>query len=293
MERNLSGTAEPAASAVRRISKHLEQGAPWDACDAFREAIDSHPNDAELLFWGALAHARSGAIHAARALLDRAEAATPPPDRLTDILSLRGRLWKDAYHRAAHSPGAATLAERARKEYLAAYELQQDPFPGINAATLSWLLGDRSEARRLAQEIAARLGRTSPRNFWDVATAGEAHLLSGRFAQACESYASAYRSAVGDAGSIATMRRQVALLADTLPEAREIVDLLPVPDVIVLAVHMVDAPDRAAPRFPAALTPAVEAAVRERFAGFHRPVVYTSAACGADLIGIEVALDAG
>lgn len=282
-----------AAAAVERIRKDLEHGAPWEACDAFRQSIEHDPGDPDLLWWGALSHARSGAINAAHALLDRAQAASTAPDRLTDILSMRGRLWKDAYHRAAQSPGAAMLAQRARDEYLAAYELQRDPFPGINAATLSWLLGDRTEARRLAQEIATRLAQGSPRNFWDVATAGEAQLLLRRFDQARESYATAYRSAAGDAGSIATMRRQINLLASTLPEARAIVDLLPVPDVIVFAGHMIDAPDRSVPRFPAALAPAVEAAVRERFAQFHRPIVYSSAACGADLIFLETALDAG
>src|SRR5262249_55815399 len=148
---------ESAAGAVERISKHLEHGAPWDACDAFREAIDLHANDAELLFWGALAHARSGSIHAARALLDRAEAASRSHDRLTDILSLRGRLWKDAYHRAPDSPGAMELARRARDEYLANYAREHDPFPGINAATLSWVLGDRARSQRLAKEVAAKL----------------------------------------------------------------------------------------------------------------------------------------
>jgi class 3 adenylate cyclase/tetratricopeptide (TPR) repeat protein len=284
---------QDSTDACERIRKDLEQGAPWEACDAFREAIEHHPGDADLLWWGALSHARSGAINAAHVLLDRAQAASTTSDRLTDILSMRGRLWKDAYHRAAQTAVATTYAERARKEYLAAYELQWDPFPGINAATLSWLLADRSEARRLAQEIAANLERAPPRNFWDVATAGEAQLLLGRLDQAREAYAEAYRSAADDAGSIATMRRQVALLADTLPGAQEIIDLLPVPDVIVFAGHMIDAPERSVPRFPAALAPAVDAAVRERFARFHRPIVYTSAACGADLICIETALDAG
>jgi len=36
------------------------------------------------------------------------------------------------------------------QEYLAAYAIDHDPFPGINAATLSLLLGDRAAAERLA-----------------------------------------------------------------------------------------------------------------------------------------------
>ena len=283
-----------AAEAVERIRKALEHGAPWDACDAFREADETLAGDADLLFWGALAHARSGATHAAQALLDRAEAASPSSDKLTDIQSMRGRLWKDAYHRAPERPGARALAERARKEYLAAYARDRDSFPGINAATLSWVLGDRAEARRLAGEVAATLAaQAAPRNFWDVATAGEAQLLLGHLDRAREAYAAAYASASGDAGSVATMRRQVALLARMLPEAREILGTLPVPDVVAFAGHMIDAPDRPVPRFPPALAGRVQAAIRERVARFHRPIVYTSAACGADLLFIEAALETG
>jgi hypothetical protein len=129
-------SGDAAAQAYARIRKHLEQGAPWDACDLFREEIAKHPGDAMLLYWGALAHARSGASKRAHALLDQAAAAGDARDHLTDILSLRGRLWKDAYQRAPDKPEARKMAEQARQEYLAAYGLQHDVYPGINTATL-------------------------------------------------------------------------------------------------------------------------------------------------------------
>jgi class 3 adenylate cyclase len=56
---------------------------------------------------------------------------------------------------------------------------------------------------------------------------------------------------------------------------------------------MIDAPGRAVPRFPAALEPAVAAAVRGWIATLHRPVFYGSAACGTDIIVLEAALAAG
>jgi class 3 adenylate cyclase len=122
---------------------------------------------------------------------------------------------------------------------------------------------------------------------------GEAALLLGDFARARESYAAAHALAGQDAGTIATMRRQVNLLADVVPRAREVLDVLPAADVLAFVGHMIDAPDRSTPRFPAALAPAVAAAIRERVARMHLPVVYTSAACGADLIFVEAALEAG
>lgn len=299
MENDASGPAGMAAEDARaqacaRIRRHLEHGAPWAACDAFREDGAKVAGDAELLYWGALAHARAGAMHPAHALLDQAQAAARHSSApLADILSLRGRLWKDAFHRAPEGGQAREWAERARGEYLAAYALQRDPYPGINAATLSMLLGDVAAARGLAQEIAARLAaQTTARSCWDYATAGEAQLLLGQLDQARQSYAAAYRAAPADAGSVATMRRQVHLLLRAIPEAAEILPLLPAADVIAFVGHMIDSRGRE-PRFPAALVPAVGIAIRGQLARLHKPIVYTSAACGADLLLIEAALDMG
>jgi len=281
--------------ACGRIRDALARGAPWDACDAFRAAIAALPSDPELLYCGALAHARAGANSEAHALLDRAQAGAPTsPHLLGEILSLRGRLWKDLLHRHPDGPDAATFAERARREYLAAYALQGDPYPGINAATMSMALGDRTEARRLAAEVAGKLAaRTSARTCWDFATEGEAQILLGQIDAARERYAAASALVPGDAGSVSTMRRQVGLLVRAIPGAAAVLEVLPATDVVAFAGHMIDAPGRGTPRFPPALAPAVQAALRAELARFHAPIVYTSAACGADLIFIEAALAIG
>lgn len=301
MENNVSGPAradpaEACASACDRIRNDVERGAPWEACDEFREAVAAHGEKTELLYWGALAHARAGATRQAHQLLDRAQvrASGEAPARLADILSLRGRLWKDAFDRATGDADTAALAERAREDYVAAYALTRDPYPGTNAATLSWLLEDRETARKIAQEIISRLaGQTSRRSCWDYATEGEACLLLGQVDAARRSYAAARNEARGNAGSVATMRRQLMLLARRMPEAAEVLPVLPAADVVAFAGHMIDPPDRNVPRFPSALVPAVRAAMRERLSSLNTPIVYTSAACGSDLIFIETALEAG
>lgn len=229
------------------------------------------------------------------------EAPARQPSLLADILSLRGRLSKDALARALPGPGIGdldprirALAARARDEYLAAYARAQDPYPGINAATLSMFAGDALQARTLAQEIAARLsGRATPLDCWDHATLGEAAVLLGESERAVQSYAAASALCRGEAGSVAAMRRQVLLLQHVIPQAREVLQVLPVPDVLVFTGHMIDAIGRAEPRFPAALVPAVDAAMRERLARLHQPIVYVSGACGGDLIFIEAAQDVG
>ena len=284
---------DEAAQARDAIRRHLEQGAPWDACDAFRVAIARHPNDASLLCNGALAHARAGAAREAHALIDRALALTPPPALLVELRSLRGRLGKDAVHRARDAGVAATLARGARDEYLAAYAIGHDPYPGINAATLSLFTGEPERAHALASQVLNDLSRTGLNSAWDLATAGEAELLAGDPERARVRYADAVALAPHDGGSIATMRRQLKLIARAMPQAAALLSTLRAPDVVAFAGHMIDAPDRAEPRFPSALVPAVEAALRAHVARWHAPVVFGSAACGADLLVLDAALEAG
>ena len=63
--------------------------------------------------------------------------------------------------------------------------------------------------------------------------------------------------------------------------------------VLAVAGHMIDAPDRAVPRFPASLEPAVEAALARFVDGLGELVVFASAANGADLLLVEAALRHG
>ena len=276
---------------VGEIRAHLDHGAPWDACDAFRTAVGERPNDGELLYWGALAHARAGAAQVAHALLDKAQAAVPARELVADIASLRGRLLKDAFHRAPERAGAAKLVGEAREQYQKAYAIAHDTHPGINAAALAMLAGDVDAARTLAREVRLTLAGRSPRSTWDEATDAEAQLLLGDLAAASECYAAACALAAGNAGIIATMRRQVRLLARVIPEASALLPLLRAPDVVAFAGHMIDTESEVSPRFPAELIPAVRKSLDRHLATLHQPIVFTSAACGADLLFIEAALD--
>jgi len=284
-------SADDPRDAVRR---HLEAGAPWDACDAFRDAIAAHAGDATLLHLGALAHARAGAPVEAHALIDRALALSPPPALVVELRSLRGRLGKDRLHRAHDGADLLRLARGARDEYLAAYAIAHTPYPGVNAATLSALAGERERAAALAEQVLADLARLpSPRSTWDLATEAEAELVAGRVERARAGYEAAAAAARGDAGALATMRRQLRLLTRAMPDAGELLACVPAPDVVAITGHRIDEPGRSRARFPASLVPAVDAAVRERVARWRTPIVFASAASGADLIALDAALDAG
>jgi hypothetical protein len=61
--------------------------------------------------------------------------------------------------------------------------------------------------------------------------------------------------------------------------------------VIALAGRRIDAPGAREPRFPAEHVPDVTTRVRELFIGLGARALVTSAACGADLIALDVAGD--
>lgn len=283
------------AASRERVRRLLDQGAPWDAGDAFREACAEFPEDAELLFWGALAHARAGASHEAASLLDRAQLAARDDHRLlTEILSLRGRLWKDRLVRAADDATRADVARRARDAYLAAHALRGDTFPGINAATLSMLMGDQPAALALARQVLNRLAaKCEPLDVWEQATEGEAQLLLGDMARARRSYAAACAQARNDVGSIAAMRRQMKLLQRVLPAARELFEELPAATVLAFVGQRIDPLDRSRRHDVGDMERALTSALRDELAPLHLPIIYTSAAFGAELIFIETALELG
>ncbi|MBK7660427.1 MAG: hypothetical protein IPJ28_15455 [Betaproteobacteria bacterium] len=76
-------------------------------------------------------------------------------------------------------------------------------------------------------------------------------------------------------------------------DADEVTAALSPPPVIVFSGHMIDRADRPRARFPATLEPAVREALRERIAAIGPAAAYGSAACGADLLCLELVREMG
>ena len=297
--------------ACARIRGHLAQGAPWAGCDAFRDAVAQHPDDAELLYCGALAHARAGATSEAHALLDRAQAAAPDcagaavghPEPARPAVEGRSSTARRTRRTRRRSPGAPATNTSPRGRCCATR---------IRASTRRRCRCCSATARRpgLAQTIAAASRRScrrrdrdgaprpvparpprrpagirsppaKPRCCWGTSTR-RGNAMRPRMRSPPATPAASRRCA----GSSCCSRA-------CCPRRQRCCRSFPRADVVAFTGHMIDAPDRATPRFPAALVPAVAAAVRERLARMRRPVFYGSAACGADLIVIEAALALG
>jgi hypothetical protein len=286
--------------------KLIDTDHPSRAYELVREGLqpDCHPGDSRLQYLAALALARSGNVSKATELADKL-LAIPDLDKAlkSDALSLKGRLQKDLYQRA----GDTAYARESACFYQAAFNVANDWFPGINAATMSLLAGDDEQATQLAATVielaSANLNEPGgDQDYWLLATLGEAHMIGGEMDEARGFYARAVKIALKnrDEGSVASMRRQVQLVAQKLSEAESLLDIFHLGNIVMFAGHLLDHPvqivrDDYQPRFPPApeLIDAVRAAVGRKLDELNARVGYSGVACGADLLFCDELLKRG
>ena len=226
-----------------------------------------------------------------------------------ETLGLLGRTLKDAglkttnrktglgHLRAAYTVYSDAYAIATKKRHM-----EDAYYNGINAATLSLLIGGRGRSRALAEQvwgICTKILNSSRRtadaeNYWLPATLGEAALLLGNLDDAQHWYAEAGACAQKMVRVLASMRRQARLVLTGLDKDPSLLDAcFPVPSVAVFAGHMIDRPDRPSKRFP----PELEKPIRNRIAACleksRAGISYSSAACGADIIFLEEMLKRG
>ncbi|MEO8497855.1 MAG: TRAFs-binding domain-containing protein, partial [Planctomycetota bacterium] len=205
-----------------------------------------HSGDLRLKYLAALALARSGNVSKATALADELLASPGVDDaQKCDALSLKGRLQKDLYQRT----GDAAHASKSADFYQEAFALSNDWFPGINTATMSLLAGDAVRAAQIAATVielaAGDLNKPGgDRDYWLAATLGEAHMIRGELKKAREFYEQAVRIALEaqDEGNVASMRRQVQLVAKKLLAAESLLGIFHLGNIVVFAGHLLDHP---------------------------------------------------
>ncbi len=237
-----------------------------------------------LLELQALALARSGAVERARRVLKgvRLDA---------DGLGILARLDKDRWLQERSSSNL----DRAIGSYQKAFEAKPSTWTGINLATLLVVRGDLEEGQAKAKWALATSSRKlrktrpdDPERYWLLATAAEANLALQNIPEALRLYQAAAEAGRERWGDLNSTRRNAELLVEHSgcdPEALR--QRLAVPNVAVFAGHMVDRPERKAPRFPEALAGRVQAEIAARLRRFRIGVGYSSAACGSDILFLE------
>lgn len=290
------------AEAVAAVQAHLDRGDPLIAYDLAQGALARSPGHVRLRQLQGLALARSGDVARAHSAFSALEGEGHGD---AETLGMLARTAKDlglrepaGAARTAHFTRAFGLYERAYEDARRRGSAPDAIYAGVNAATMAVLLGEGGRAAEIARQVHGIAERAESGEgasaYWREATLGETALVLGDVPAAVAHYRRAAGLAGRRYGDLGSTRRQAALLAAHLGiDAGEIESALQPPPVLVFTGHMIDRPGRPAARFPAALEPAVREAIRERIAALAPAAAYGSAACGADLLCLEIVRELG
>lgn len=280
-----TGTVNDAEARLRAL---LDQGQTFFAYDFAQRARKQFPNSVPIAQGLALALMRAGAPDDAQQVLEELSAQSEPGARDEETQGLQARIARDRWERT----GQEGDARRARDAYRDGFRASGGGWTGINAATLSWIIGDHAQAMQLSRDVLAAL-RTQPEpeeaaaRYWRAATEAEALLLLGN-PDAGSRYAEAAKIAGQRHGLLAASRRQLLRLqAHGFPVPPAIFTRLKPPTVVVFTGHMLDRRDRPQPRFPASMEERVRGEIRRHLDALDAQVGFSAAACGADLLFLE------
>jgi class 3 adenylate cyclase len=273
----------------------LAQGEPLLAYDVVTAGLTTWPADTRLRQLQGLALARSGATERAKSILEDLCHETQPAE---ETLGMLGRTYKDLAATAATAKQRKEFLKRAAKIYGEAYQTSSGYWSGINAATMTLLIGDSDRAREIATKVREQCLKevedSQGDSYWEFAALGEASLVCRDFTQAGEWYSRAAEKGSGRHGDLNSSRRNARLILKHWNKNPSWIDkYLRVPSVVVFAGHMIDRPDRSEPRFPEELESAVATEIQQKLDKLEPGFAFSSAACGSDILFLEAMIDRG
>ncbi len=199
------------------------------------------------------------------------------------------RLLKDRALALPPRDDRCAALERAFEAYHAIYLASGDFFPGINAATLALLAGERERARALAAALLDDPAVAAADDYYRAVTKAEALLILGRRGEVADVLGSEPVRTCRDHGARSGSRRQLAMVAAHLQidEADRIALTEPLapPRPMHFCGHMFAADAAAEARLQAEIA----AILAEEDIGF----AFGALACGGDILVAETALDRG
>ncbi|HUJ39446.1 MAG TPA: RyR domain-containing protein [Candidatus Acidoferrales bacterium] len=278
--------------------KFHRRGEPLLSYDVAAEGLLAFPENVRLRQLKARALARMGQNLAANDILQQLY---DEKNRDDESLGLFASVQKDlAFLAPAGEQRSGYLAMSAYL-YGKSFARTSSYWTGINAATLNLVQGKRGEAEAIARKVYDEcrrlLSETDPdpgERYWLTVTLGEAALVLGRTGEARDWYTAGAQQGRTRFGDVLSTRRNLRLLAGAIgADAESILELFRLPHVVAFVGHLLDRPDRPAPRFPAHLEPAVRQALRERLGALHAGIGFSAAACGSDILFLEVLRELG
>lgn len=265
---------------VTKIEKLIESGRYFEAHNMAMKYCEDHPDDLRALQLCGLAMSKSGARQAAIEFLEPILAKNKNDVETAGIL---GGVYKEQFKKTAESD----YARKSHETYLANFEQTRSYYTGINAATMSQILGRGIAAREVAKDVAEIAARDN--DFWALATLGEAYLLLKDPVKAYETYKQAASLGEGQFGKMGSVYAQLLILKHYIAVPERLISIFAPPRIAVFTGHMIDH-NREEPRFPSTIENEVKEAIKTKLIDHNIRIGYSSLACGSDILFAE-ALD--
>jgi class 3 adenylate cyclase/tetratricopeptide (TPR) repeat protein len=266
-------------SAHNKIKAFLKKGRYLAAYNLAGKTLQLDPENVNIKQQYGLALAKLGLLERAKSWLwDLYQNYSDDPETAGILGSVlksiykKDKNWDDAVH--------------SRNIYLENYKHNKSFYTGINAASMSVVIGDQKMAALIAREITGEIESES-QDFWELVTLGEAFLLLGNQESAINAYKKARNTIEKDHGMFNSVYGQFILLSDHIKVPIELVKLFKPPSVIVFTGHMIDHPDRSEPRFPESISAQIAEEIAKALDKLDAGIGYSSLACGADILFVE------
>ena len=270
------------------VKRAVAAGEFLSAYDAASAALENDPNNNWLHQRKAHALAQMGSSAKAQHILESLVEKDPNDQ---ETLSMLGRTYKDRW---CAQPDKKEYLHQAFASYHRAFEVPPpNSYPGINAATLALLLDETDKARELARAV-LDICQQQPDDYWKQATVAEALVILGDTEGARRAYRTAVATERDNLQAFSSTRKQARVLSRHLfGRADTFDDCFPIPNLVVFSGHMIDAPGRRTPRFPAAKEAEVKEQLEKQLETMNAGIGFASAACGSDILFLEAILARG
>ncbi len=206
----------------------------------------------------------------------------------SETAGILGGIYKELFKKLQDSKYAIL----SRDTYAKNFSATKNYYTGINAATMSAIAGKAVQGREIAASVIELIEPTAT-SVWEMATLGEAYLLTKNRDRSVEYYIKARQLAGNDWGKVLSVHSQLWLLNHYVPVPKEVLRIFAPPIVVAFAGHMIDAPNRATPRFPASIEGKIKDSIKSAIRTLHASIGYCSLACGADILFAEAMTEEG
>lgn len=275
-DRSLTRTSS--LDSFSHIKELIDQGRYLEA-QFSAESVSKTVSDLRLAQLYALSLSKSGMPEEALHQIEPFYKDHPDDPETAGIL---GSIYKELFKKNQQT----SYALLSRDTYLKNFTATRSYYTGINGAAMSAMIMQGSKSKEIAKEIIAMI-HPETQDFWELATLGEAYLLVKDTTKAVEFYLKTRKAAGNDWGKISSVYNQLWLLNHYIPVQKEVMRIFSPPGIIAFIGHMIDHPDRKAPRFPAFIEEEIKNSITNNLRTINAHIGFSSVACGSDILFAE------